>query len=232
MALGLTSRLFHRIISIKRIQDRLADGIKVDTTDTKTRIDNLVKLIIQDEDVYPADRGPTMEIDDGIMVDGVETSSLTIPQFFAELKPVSDALKELAELEKRDFWIDTLGGLQFRDPVTVDSGVLFTDDPAQSWEAAKMGLILDDTPFEVEKIIEGHTVNRIIGVGGDEREPDQEQPTVSSGPDSLGPQFLAMKFTPDANNLSYLAINIDKIGSPQTDLVGEIRETFDDARAA
>ncbi len=224
--LGITNRLFHRIGNLLRIQDRQADGVTQDNTDTKTRIDNLVKDLIQEEDAYPTGE-PTME-DEGISVAGVSLSTKKIPQYFGEMKPISDILKELSEVDGKDFWIDTLGVLQFTDPETSNSGVLFTDDPDETHDETLKGIIVDDEPFTVSEIIEGYTINRLFGLGGDELEKDQFQETVTGGPDALDANFRAIKFTPDKNKLAYIAINIDKTGTPLVDLQGQVRETFDD----
>ena len=225
-ALGITNRLFHRVANLLRIQDRQVDGVTPDANDTKTRIDNLVKDLIQEEDAYPTGE-PTLE-DEGISVAGVDTSTKKIPQYFGEMKPVSDILKELAEIDGKDFWIDTLGVLNFTDPETTNSGVLFTDDPDEVHDETLKGIIVDDEPFTINEIIEGYTVNRLFGLGGDELEKDQFQETVTGGPDALDANFRAIKFTPDKNKLAYIAVNIEKLGNPVVDLQGQVRETFDD----
>ncbi|MBI2127198.1 MAG: hypothetical protein HYU02_07820 [Thaumarchaeota archaeon] len=222
----ITSRLTHRIVHFARIQKRLSDGVSVDNTDNTTLIENMVKDIVQKTDVYPTGE-PTLETADGITVSGVESTSLRIPEYICDYKPASDALRELGDVSGRTFWLDEAKDLKFKAPQVLDSGVLITDNPdsvlAQGWDATKLATILQDDTFDLEdSIVE--TKNRIFGIGGDEPVIDQKQETTSGGQDALDTLYRAQKLSPKELRMAYVAVYIDKTGSPGVDLEGEIRE--------
>jgi len=215
------ARLVKRIINMYRYQNRLADGITADPTDTKTEIGQMVSFMIQNIDAYPTGY-PTIENEDNITLD-VDNTAIKIPAYVAEYKPASDILKELAEMSGRNWWVGNDKTLHFKATAVTHSGICLADTTQSSWDQTKVGYIVDEESFRVKYSIVDMK-NRIFGIGGDEIKKDQYQETVSGGSQTMFDYYRAIKFTPTERHLQYVAVYAGKTGTPNVRISGEIRE--------
>jgi hypothetical protein len=220
---SLDARLLHRIVNFARFQARQSDGVTPDDTDSSTEIGTLVRDLLEDTDSYPTGE-PTFANDEGITFD-IDNTGLKIPSFIVDYKPVADALRELADMASRNFYITHGKVFKFKATEIIDSGILIVDDPddseATGWNQSKLAHINEDNPLDVWETIED-TRNRLFGIGGDEIKLDQKQETFSGGSDALDANYRAIKFTPTQNRMQYVTIYVKKTGSPNVSLDGEV----------
>ena len=115
----------YRYTNIKRFQDKTADGVTLDATDSTAKVSEIVKDIVQDTDHY-MDQGLTTESE--IIVTGVDDIDIKLADFQLSGQTWGSALSQLAAYGNAYWGIDGNRDLFLHQTCASDSGLLFTND--------------------------------------------------------------------------------------------------------
>ena len=210
---GVTLR--DRITSIKRFQAKAADGITLDATDTTAKVSELVKDIIEDTD-HQADHGlDNTEL--GITINNVQDIDVKLPDLQKTNATYAETLSELAATGNAMWGVDGDRDLFFRDPGSVDSGFLFTNDlegdTAQNWDSSRIGYLINASQAWRDSSYEG-AYSILHGIGSNAVKIDQENSGSENAIRTSNTSFIGIPFTPSTDNIGKIALRLGKTGTP------------------
>ena len=212
---GWGSILRDRITNIKRFQAKAADGITLDATDTKTKVSELVKDIIEDTD-HQADHGlDNTEL--GITVNNVQDIDVKLPDLQKSFSTYATALSELSTSGNAMWGIDADRDLFLRDPGSVDSGFLFTNDlegdTAQNWDSSRIGYLINASQSWRDSSYDG-AYSILHGLGSNAVKIDQENSGSENAVRTSNTSFIGIPFTPSTDNIGKISLRLGKTGTP------------------
>jgi len=177
-----------------------------ETLEDGTSIDTIVKDLVTKDEVLLAFQ---MGIDEplGITTTNVQSYDQKIKHIVFPKMPVSDCLKQLADLSLSSFYLDTSKDLHF-----------FQDESIVSTIA-----LLDADIIQISKLKDGTNLKTGITVDGADLLVNDISQTLATGNVSLHTNFLADEFTPGEASINGIAARMEKVGSPVSDLKGEIK---------
>jgi len=224
--------LKERITRIVRNQNKTSDGVTLDDTDTKTRLDNLIYDMFQDKD---------HQIDEGLpLITGVTASTditLICPDSLnikvANVNEFGNTyagfISRIVGLSNTDWYVDADRQLVVRDASIHDSGFLFTNNlaglDAQGWSATKIGY-LKNTVIGWSDSSSDSMYSFIHGFGHFAPALDNSQETTPDASDNLDSEWHAIPITTTRDNIFKIAVRMIKTGTPPS--ASEFRIVGDD----
>ena len=204
-----------RITNMKRFQGKAADGITVDNTNTTTKVSELFKQVINDTD-HQADHGLDNS-DLGVTLNNVQDIDVKLPDYQKDFQTYAQALSELASAGNAMFGVDADRDLFLRDPGSIDSGFLFTNDisgaTAQNWDSSRIGYLINfsqswrDSSFEA-------AYSFLHGLGSNSVKIDQENSGSENAVRTSNTSYIGIPFTPQQDNIGKIALRLGKTGTP------------------
>ena len=212
---GWGSVLRDRITNIKRFQAKAADGITLDATDTTVKVSELVKDIIEDTD-HQADHGlDNTEL--AITVNNVQDIDVKLPDLQKSFSTYATALSELSTSGNAMWGIDADRDLFLRDPGSVDSGFLFTNDlegdTAQNWDSSRIGYLINASQSWRDSSYDG-AYSILHGLGSNAVKIDQENSGSENAIRTSNTSFIGIPFTPSTDNIGKISLRLGKTGTP------------------
>ena len=213
--IGWGTQLKDRITNMKRFQNKAADGVTVDNTSNTTKVSELFKQIINDTD-HQADHGLDNS-DLGITVNNVQDIDIKLPDFQKNFETYAAALSELSSAGNAMFGVDADRDLFLRDPGSVDSGFLFTNDlsgeTAQNWDSSRIGYLLDYGQSWRDSSYDG-AYSVLHGLGSHSVIIDQQNSGSENAVRTSNTSFIGIPFTPEQDNIGKIALRLGKTGTP------------------
>ena len=213
--IGWGAVLRDRITNIKRFQGKAADGITIDSTNTTTKVSELVKDIIEDSD-HQADHGLDNS-DLGITVNNIQDIDVKLPDMQKSFATYATALSELSSSGNAMFGVDADRDLFLRDPGSVDSGFLFTNDlagdTAQNWDSSRIGYLVNSSQEWRDSSYDG-AYSVLHGLGSNTVKIDQQNSGSENAVRTSNTSFIGIPFTPEQDNIGKIALRLGKTGTP------------------
>ena len=206
-----------RITNIKRFQGKESDGITVDSTSTVTKVSELAKDIIEDLD-HQADHGLDNS-DLGITITQVQDIDVKLPDLQKSFSTYATVLSELATSGNAMWGVDADRDLFFRDPGSVDSGFLFTNDlsgdTAQNWSSTKIGYLINASQSWRDSSFDG-AYSILHALGSSTVKIDQENSGSENAIRTSNTSYIGIPFTPATDNIGKISLRLGKTGTPTT----------------
>lgn len=210
---GVTLR--DRITNIKRFQGKTADGLTVDNTNTTTKISELVKQVVTDND-HQADHGLTND-DLGITTTGVQEVDVKLPDLQKNFATYATVLSELSSSGNVMYGVDPDRDLFLRDPNSVDSGFLFTNDLSSSvsenWDSSRIGYLINASQSWRDSSYDG-AYSFLHGLGSNSVKIDTSKAGSENATRASNVSWIGIPFTPTTDNIAKIALKIAKTGTP------------------
>ena len=210
---GVTLR--DRITNIKRFQGKTADGLTVDNTNTTTKVSELVKQVVTDND-HQADHGLTND-DLGITTTGVQEVDVKLPDLQKNFATYATVLSELSSSGNVMYGVDADRDLFLRDPNSVDSGFLFTNDlsssVSQNWDSSRIGYLINASQSWRDSSYDG-AYSFLHGLGSNSVKIDTSKVGSENATRASNVSWIGIPFTPTTDNIAKIALKIAKTGTP------------------
>jgi len=210
---GVTLR--DRITNIKRFQGKAADGVTVDNTNTTTKVSELVKQVVTDND-HQADHGLTND-DLGITTTGVKDVDVKLPDLQKNFATYATVLSELSSSGNVMYGVDPDRDLFLRDPNSVDSGFLFTNDlsssVSQNWDSSRIGYLINASQSWRDSSYDG-AYSFLHGLGANTVKIDTSKVGSENATRASNVSWIGIPFTPTTDNIGKIALKIAKTGTP------------------
>ena len=223
--------LKERMTKLARNQDKTSDGITLDDTDIKTRLDQLILDLFQDKDHQIDENIPILgNITAAITTDGlgicVACTDIKIANVNLSISSYAQGIDTFASIGNIMWRVNEDRKLIVHDPSAHDSGMLFSNDftansDTVNWTSTKVGYLLQSPISWVDSSIDtyynwlhgwGHFVPVLAASDG-------ETPDAS---DNLDTMWHAIPFSYDKDNLFKIANRIIRTGTPATTTTVEI----------
>ena len=210
---GVTLR--DRITNIKRFQGKTADGVTVDSTNTTTKVSELVKQVVTDND-HQADHGLNNN-DLGITTTGVQEVDIKLPDLQKNFATYATVLSELSSSGNVMYGVDADRDLFLRDPNSVDSGFLFTNDlsvdTAQNWDSSRIGYLINASQSWRDSSYDG-AYSFLHGLGANSVKIDTSKVGSENATRASNVSWIGIPFTPTTDNIAKIALRLAKTGTP------------------
>ena len=210
---GVTLR--DRITNIKRFQGKTADGVTVDSTNTTTKVSELVKQVVTDND-HQADHGLNNN-DLGITTTGVQEVDIKLPDLQKNFATYATVLSELSSSGNVMYGVDADRDLFLRDPNSVDSGFLFTNDlsssVSQNWDSSRIGYLINASQSWRDSSNDG-AYSFLHGLGANSVKIDTSKVGSENATRASNVSWIGIPFTPTTDNIAKIALKIAKTGTP------------------
>ena len=210
---GVTLR--DRITNIKRFQGKTADGVTVDSTNTTTKVSELVKQVVTDND-HQADHGLNNN-DLGITTTGVQEVDIKLPDLQKNFATYATVLSELSSSGNVMYGVDADRDLFLRDPNSVDSGLLFTNDlsssVSQNWDSSRIGYLINASQSWRDSSYDG-AYSFLHGLGANSVKIDTSKVGSENATRASNVSWIGIPFTPTTDNIAKIALKIAKTGTP------------------
>jgi hypothetical protein len=221
--------LKNKITTIKRNQDKAANGIDLDATDTKTKIYNLILDMFEDTDhnfdnnITPISTITAALADPGICQDCTDISLANVNELG---NSYAGFISRVVGASNTDWFIDADRKIIVRDSVNHDSGFLATNDltglDAQGWDAGKI-MYLKNSPFAWDDSSFDTMYSWIHAYGHFSPSLNLSETTTPDATDSMDDEYLSIPITPTVDNIFKIAVRMIKTGTPATNTIVEIR---------
>lgn len=221
--------LKNKITTIRRNQDKAANGIDLDNTDTKTRLDQLILDMFQDTDHY-VDNNITQisTITAALAAEGICSECLDIK--VANVNEIGNSfagfISRMCGVANTDWYVSPDKKIIVRDALTHDSGFLITNDltglDAVGWDPGKLMYILNE-PVAWDDYSFDTLYSWIHGMGHFKATLDQSETTTPDATDNVDDEWIAIPFTPTQDNVFKIALRLTKTGTPAENATIEIR---------
>lgn len=227
--IGWGEVLKNKITRIKRNQDKASNGIDLDSTDTSTKIYELIQDVFADTDHYfdnnidPISTFTYTTGADGICTECTDISLANINELGNSF---AGFISRVVGAANSEWYINPDRRVVVRDPVNHDSGFLISNDltglDAQGWDAGKI-MYIKDSPFSWDDSSFDTMYSWIHAYGHFAPSLNQEENTTPDATDSMDDELISIPFTPTVDNIFKIAVRMIKTGTPATNTVVEIR---------
>lgn len=212
---GWGIRLKDRLTNLKRFQAKDTDGLALDTTDTTTRVSELVLDLFTDTDHHTI---PNLGTESAITTTGVSTVDVKMANLQEDYQSWAAVMAELASDGNATYFIDQNRNVNFTTSNITDSGMLFTNNIdgslAQNWDADKLGFLYRQPLNYTDSTVDcGYSI--LHGYGADIIKKDVEQ-TSSNATRSAHSSWVAIPITPTRDNIAKVALTLGKTGTPSS----------------
>ena len=224
--------LKERITKIVRNQDKTSDGVTLDTTDTKTRLDKLIYDMFEDKD---------HQIDEGLpLVTGINASTditkictgcldINVANVNEFGNTYAGFISRMVGISNADWYIDADRELIVRDGSAHDSGFLFTNNlsglDAQGWSNTKIGYLKNSVIGWADSSHDS-MYSFIHGFGHFAPSLDTKEETTPDASDNLDAEWHAIPVSTTRDNIFKIAVRMIRTGTPAS--AGELRIVGDD----
>ena len=224
--------LKERITRIVRNQDKDADGISLDDTDTKTRLDNLILDMFTKVDHQVDENIPQISsITAALANPGLDATTLDIK--VANVNELGNTyagfISRIAGLANADWYVDADRRLIVRDAFSYDSGFLFTNNltglDAAGWSATKIGYLKNQVLGWSDSTFDS-LYSFIHGFGHFAPSLDVGYSTAPDAADNLDTSWIAIPIAPTRDNIFKIALRMTRTGTPAS--AHELRIVGDD----
>lgn len=219
-AVGQGIILAERQTDIRKYQEKLSNGIDLDSADTTVKTSEIVKNLIQNTD-HLSHAGLTST---GFTVSGVEDIDIKLPDFQKFNSSIAQAIEELANVSACYYGVDPSGDLFFRRRDGNFSGYLVTNDvdsiKAENWDVQKI-MYLKKFPNSYEDSILDSGFSLFHAYPVVRHEIDQEN-TSANATLNLSSFHYAVKLVPQTDTISKIALYMTKTGTLTSDLTVSI----------
>ena len=212
--------LKERITKIIRNQDKESDGVTLDDTDTKTRLDNLILNIFDDvdhqvdENIQQINSITAALGDPGICADCLDLKVANVNEFG---NTYAGFISRMTGITNVDWYVDADRKLIVRDPESHDSGFLFTNNltglDAQGWDSTKIGYLKDETISWSDSTFDT-LYSFVHGFGHFAPSVDVKLETTPDASDNLDTSWVAIPISPTTDNIFKIAVKMIKTGTP------------------
>ena len=179
----------------------------------------MVKDIIEDTD-HQADHGLDNS-DLGITANNIQDIDVKLPDMQKSFATYATALSELSSSGNAMFGVDADRDLFLRDPGSVDSGFLFTNDlagdTAQNWDSSRIGYLINASQSWRDSSFDG-AYSFLHGLGSNSVKIDQQNSGSENAVRTSNTSYVGIPFTPQQDNIGKLALRLAKTGTPTTPL--------------
>ena len=179
----------------------------------------MVKDIIEDTD-HQADHGLDNS-DLGITANNIQDIDVKLPDLQKSFATYATALSELSSSGNAMFGVDADRDLFLRDPGSVDSGFLFTNDlagaTAQNWDSSRIGYLINASQSWRDSSFDG-AYSFLHGLGANSVKIDQQNSGSENAVRTSNTSYVGIPFTPQQDNIGKLALRLAKTGTPTTPL--------------
>lgn len=225
--------LQNRILNNYLKQQPNSDGTP-DDTDTSTEITTLVYDILTNSRWYP-NQGLTIE-GQGVTVNSSNiqiASGLSVAEFGASMQYAEDVLRTLDGIAYGAYhYIDPNKTFYMKIPDSIDTGILLVDDYSDSvaatWDTTKLGFVSGPTSFQ-RSAEEYRKVIWAVGASRPDRDTDLFQSTDSSSQSVYNKSWATKIDTLNNIRPQYIGVKIERVGTPVTNLIFELREDITNA---
>jgi len=224
--------LKERITRIVRNQDKDADGISLDDTDTKTRLDNLILDMFTKVDHQVDENIPQISsITAALANPGLDATTLDIK--VANVNELGNTyagfISRIAGLANADWYVDADRRLIVRDAFSYDSGFLFTNNltglDATGWSSTKIGYLKNQVLGWSDSTFDS-LYSFIHGFGHFAPSLDVGYSTAPDAADNLDTSWIAIPIAPTRDNIFKIALRMTRTGTPAS--AHELRIVGDD----
>ena len=218
-----------KVTQIKRNQDKASNGIDLDDTDTKTRLDNLILDMFDDTDhLVDNNISPINTITAAFAADGICSDCLDIK--VANVNELGNSfagfISRIASIANTDWYVDADRKIIVRDSLSHDSGFLATNNltglDAIGWDASKLMYILNE-PMAWDDNSFDSLFSWIHGLGHFKPTINISETTTPDASDNVDDEWVAIPITPTEDNIFKIAIRAIKTGTPAENATIEIR---------
>ena len=224
--------LKERITRIVRNQDKDTDGISLDDTDTKTRLDNLILDMFTKVDHQVDENIPQISsITAALANPGLDATTLDIK--VANVNELGNTyagfISRIAGLANADWYVDADRRLIVRDAFSYDSGFLFTNNltglDATGWSSTKIGYLKNQVLGWSDSTFDS-LYSFIHGFGHFAPSLDVGYSTAPDAADNLDNTWIAIPIAPTRDNIFKIALRMTRTGTPAS--AHELRIVGDD----
>lgn len=224
--------LKERITRIVRNQDKDTDGISLDDTDTKTRLDNLILDMFTKVDHQVDENIPQISsITAALANPGLDATTLDIK--VANVNELGNTyagfISRIAGLANADWYVDADRRLIVRDAFSYDSGFLFTNNltglDATGWSSTKIGYLKNQVLGWSDSTFDS-LYSFIHGFGHFAPSLDVGYSTAPDAADNLDTSWIAIPIAPTRDNIFKIALRMTRTGTPAS--AHELRIVGDD----
>ena len=153
----------------------------------------------------------------GITTNNVQDIDIKLPDFQKNFETYAQALSELSSAGNAMFGVDADRDLFLRDPGSIDSGFLFTNDlsgeTAQNWDSSRIGYLLDYGQSWRDSSYDG-AYSVLHGLGSHSVIIDQQNSGSENAVRTSNTSFIGIPFTPEQDNIGKIALRLGKTGTP------------------
>ena len=218
-----------KITRIKRNQDKAANGVDLDDTDTSTKIYELIKDIFEDVDhqfdnnIDPINTFTYTTGAEGICTECTDISLANVNELG---NSYAGFISRIVGAANADWYVNADKRIVVRDPINHDSGFLATNDltglDAQGWDSGKI-MYLKNSPFAWDDSSFDTMYSWIHAYGHFAPSLNSKEETTPDATDSMDDEFISIPFTPVVDNIFKVAVRMIKTGTPATNTIMEIR---------
>jgi len=227
--IGWGEVLKSKITRIKRNQDKASNGIDLDSTDTSTKIYELIQDMFADTDHYfdnNIDPISTFTYTTGAEGICTECTDISLANVNELGNSFAGFISRVVGAANAEWYVNPDRRIVVRDSVNHDSGFLISNDleglDAQGWDAGKL-MYIKDSPFAWDDSSFDTMYSWIHAYGHFAPSLNQEENTTPDATDNMDDEFISIPFTPTVDNIFKVAVRMIKTGTPATNTVMEIR---------
>jgi len=218
-----------KITRIKRNQGKASNGIDLDSTDTSTKIYELIQDVFEDVDhqfdnnIDPINTFTATTGAEGICTECTDISLANVNELG---NSYAGFISRVVGAANADWHINADRRIVVRDSLNHDSGNLVTNDleglDAQGWDSGKI-MYLKNSPFAWDDSSFDTMYSWIHAYGHFAPSLNSKEETTPDATDSMDDEYISIPITPIVDNIFKVAVRMIKTGTPATNTIMEIR---------
>tara|TARA_R110000787_G_C13420654_1_gene444859 strand:+ start:686 stop:2398 length:1713 start_codon:yes stop_codon:yes gene_type:complete len=221
--------LKNKITTIKRNQLKTSNGITLDTTDTSTKIYNLIVDMFDDTDhLFDNSITKISTITHTTGAEGICTECTDVS--LANVNELGNSfagfISRVVGAANSEWYVNADRRIVVRDSNNHDSGFLATNNltglDAQGWDAGKL-MYIKDNSFAWDDSSYDTMYSWIHAFGHFAPSLGVKEETTPDASDNVDDEYISVPFTPLVDNVFKIAFRMTKTGTPATNAIMEIR---------
>lgn len=218
-----------KITTIKRNQGKTSNGITLDTSDTSTKIYELIIDMFADTDhMFDNNITPINTFTYSTGAEGICTECTDIS--LANVNELGNSfagfINRVVGAANAEWCVNADRRIVVRDGNNHDSGFLLTNNltglDAQGWDSGKI-MYIKNSPFAWDDSSYDTMYSWIHAFGHFSPSIDIEETTTPDSTDNMNDSIIAVPITPTVDNIFKIAVRLTKTGTPANNTVVEIR---------
>jgi hypothetical protein len=221
--------LKNKITTIKRNQDKAANGIDLDSSDTSTKIYELIQDMFADTDhmfdnnIQQINSFTYTTGAEGICTECTDISLANVNELG---NSYAGFISRVVGTANSEWCVNSDRRIVVRDPINHDSGFLITNDltglDAQGWDSGKI-MYIKNSPFAWDDSSFDTMYSWIHAFGHFAPSLNIKEETTPDASDSMHDELISIPITPTVDNIFKIAFRMTKTGTPANNTVMEIR---------